>query len=104
MSKSHLVTDSGNVPWRKSNSAEGVHVKDLGVSDGQAMQLVKFDAGTKFPWHKHIGPEFVYVLSGEVVQRGRRLSAGWAGVAPAGTEEDDFVSETGATFLIVYTE
>jgi quercetin dioxygenase-like cupin family protein len=102
--KSYIFSDSEKVPWRESNFAQGVQVKDLGVSDGQAMQLVKFAAGAQFPWHKHTGPEFIYVFSGEVIQRGRRLSAGWAGVAPAGTEEDDFASETGAIFLIVYTE
>ncbi len=104
MSASYLFANSHEMPWRKSDFADGVHVKDLGQSDGQAMQLVRFDAGTRFPRHSHAGPEFVYVLSGEVIQQGRRLAAGWAGIAPAGTEEDDFASESGATFLIVYAD
>jgi quercetin dioxygenase-like cupin family protein len=67
------------------------------------MQLVKYNPGARFPWHKHAGPEFIYLLEGEVIQRGQRLGQGAAGIAPAGTEEDDSVSETGAIFLTVYT-
>jgi len=104
MRNPYVVTSSNDIPWRKSTFAEGIQVKDLGASDGQAMQLVKFEPGTRFPWHRHSGPEFIYVIAGEVVQQGRRLSAGWAGIAPGGTEEDDFMSESGATFLIVYSE
>lgn len=92
------------MPWRRSQFADGVFVKDLGTSDGQSMQLVRFEAGVHFPWHRHAGPEFIYVLEGEVTQRGRKLGPGDAGIAPANTEEADFLSETGATFLLVYTE
>ena len=99
-----LATSADAVPWRRSDFASGVDVKDLGKSNGQAMQLVRFQPGARFPWHEHHGAECIYVLSGEVIQQGRRLSAGWAGIAPAGTQEDDFMSETGATFLLVYTE
>ena len=104
MSKPFIVAESAAIPWRKSKFAEGVYVKDLGASDGQAMQLVRCEPGARFPWHRHAGPEFIYLIEGEVIQRGRRLRAGDAGIAPAGTEEDDFVSEAGATFLTVYSE
>ena len=104
MSEPFIVTRSAAIPWRKSKFADGVYVKDLGASDGQAMQLVRYEPGARFPWHRHEGPEFIYVIKGEVIQRGRRLGPGDAGIAPAGTEEDDFTSETGATFLTVYSE
>src|SRR5215469_7594706 len=104
MSKPFIVTASAAIPWRKSKFAEGVYVKELGTSDGQAMQLVRCERGARFPWHRHAGPEFIYVIAGEVIQRGKRLGPGDAGIAPAETEEDDFLSETGATFLTVYTE
>jgi hypothetical protein len=35
---------------------------------------------------------------------GITLGPGDASIAPAETEEDDFVSENGATFLLIYTE
>jgi hypothetical protein len=42
MSKAYIVKDAQEVPWRKSTFAEGVYVKDLGSSDGQAMQLGRY--------------------------------------------------------------
>jgi uncharacterized cupin superfamily protein len=99
-----LSANSAEIPWRPSTFAKGVSVKDLGSANGQAMQLVRFEPGTRFPWHRHAGPEFVYVVEGEVIQRGIRLGPGWAGVSAEGTEEADFLSETGAVFLTVYTD
>ena len=104
MTRPFIASAGPQIAWRKSNFAAGVQVKDLGSSDGQSMQLVKFDPGARFPLHQHAGPEFIYVIEGEVIQRGKRLGPGWAGIAPSGTEEDDFVSEVGAVFLLVYTE
>ena len=97
-------TDSHLAPWRQSTFAPGVWVKDLGASDGQRIELVRFEAGVRFPRHTHAGPEFIYVLDGEAIQGGRRLGPGCVGIAATGTEEDDFKSETGCTFLLVYTE
>lgn len=68
------------------------------------MQLVRFPPGTVFPVHEHLGPEFVYILEGELIQNGRRLTRGWASVAQAGTVDDDVKSETGCVFLIIYSE
>lgn len=104
MNNPFLRADSTRIPWRKSNFAEGVLVKDLGSSDGQSIQLVRFEPGARFPRHQHSGPEFLYVIDGEAIQRGKRLGPGCVGIAPAGTEEDDFWSETGCVFLTVYTE
>ena len=104
MDKPFIFSETAKMAWRQCRSTEGVSVKDLGNSDGQSMQLVRFEPGTHFPWHRHAGPEFIYVLTGEVTQRGRKLGPGDAGIAPANTEEDDFFSEKGATFLLVYTD
>jgi anti-sigma factor ChrR (cupin superfamily) len=104
MDRAYIVSNSNEIPWRKSVFAEGVLVKDLGSSDGRSIQLVRFEPGAKFPWHKHTGPEFLYILEGEAIQRGKRLGSGWVGIAPTGTEEDDFTSEIGATFVLVYSE
>ena len=59
--------DGESTRWRASIFAAGVEVKDLGAANGRAMQLVRFPPGTAFPAHKHEGPEFVYVLEGELV-------------------------------------
>ena len=68
------------------------------------MELVRCRPGTAFPTHRHAGPEFIYLLEGEAIQNGQRLSPGWAAVAAAGTIDEDFYSETGCVFLIIYSE
>lgn len=97
-------TDGGAEPWRPSTFAAGVEVKDLGAANGRAMQLVRFPPGTVFPVHEHAGAEFVYVLEGELIQNGQRLSSGWASISAGGTTDDDVKSDAGCTFLIVYAE
>lgn len=96
--------DGETAPWRASAFAAGVEVKDLCAADGRAMQLVRFHPGAAFPLHEHAGPEFIYVMEGELIQNGRRLGRGWASVASAGTVDRDVRSETGCLFLIVYSE
>jgi hypothetical protein len=95
-------SDSGRIPWRLSQFAHGVEFKSLGRANGRAMQLVRFSPGAAFPDHYHPGPEFIYVLDGEVVQNGRRLSAGCVGVARKGSIDTGFHSVTGSVFLLVY--
>ena len=99
-----LFTDAASMPWRVSSYAEGVEVKDLGTANGRSMQLVRCRPGTTFPTHYHNGPEFLYVLEGDAIQNGQRLSPGWAGVAEAGTLDERFRSDAGCVFLIVYSE
>jgi anti-sigma factor ChrR (cupin superfamily) len=99
-----FFADSGQIHWRASSMAAGVEVKDLGTADGRSMQLVRFPPGTVFPVHEHAGPEFVYVVEGELIQNGRRLGQGWVSVANAGTVDRDVKSETGCVFLIIYSE
>jgi anti-sigma factor ChrR (cupin superfamily) len=99
-----FYADGESVAWRASDFAKNVEVKDLGAVNGRAMQLVRFPPGTVFPVHQHNGPEFVYVLEGELIQNGQRLGRGWVSVAAAGTVDVDVKSETGCVFLIVYSE
>src|SRR5262245_7938347 len=98
------TTNAAALPWKASADVAGVEVKDLGAADGRAMQLVRCGAGVIFPMHRHVGPEFIYVLEGVVIHDGRRFGPGWARVAEGGTLDVDFRSETGCVFLIVYDE
>jgi anti-sigma factor ChrR (cupin superfamily) len=97
-------TNADDISWRPSSFATKVHVKDLGIADGRAMQLVRYEPGARFPAHRHDGPEFIYVLEGELLHHGKRLGPGWASVAPAGTSDEDIRTETGCVFLTVYSE
>ena len=100
----YFFTEAASIPWRASTYAAGAEVKDLGMADGRAMQLVRCQPGVVFPTHRHTGPEFIYMLEGEAIQHGQRLGPGWAGVAESGTLDEQFRSETGCVFLIVYSE
>ena len=104
MSPQFQYADVDKISWRKSDFAEGVSVKDLGTSNGQSIQLVKFDPGASFPTHKHSGPEFIYMLEGEAIQEGNRISKGMVAIAPKDSEENQFYSPTGCTFLLIYTD
>lgn len=97
-------TDTASLPWRPSTVVDGVDVKDLGAANGRTMELIRCRPGTIFPTHHHVGPEFIYLLAGEAIQNGQRLRPGWAGVAAAGTIDEDFHSDTGCVFLIIYSE
>ena len=90
-----------DLPWRPSTMASRVFVKDIAVTDGWEMQIVRFEPGARFPVHTHESPEFLFILEGELVQAGRRLGPGWASVAGAGTIDDDVYSETGCVFILV---
>ena len=90
-----------DLAWRPSKMAAGVFVKDVAVTDGWEMQIVRCEPGARFPIHTHEGPEFLFILEGELVQAGRRLGPGWASVASAGTVDEDVYSETGCVFVLV---
>lgn len=77
--KSFLFADSNAIPWRKSTFAESVYAKDLRFSDGQAIQLVRYEP------------------DGRGYSAGRRLGPGCAGVAPAGRAEDAFGHQSSVT-------
>lgn len=96
--------DVDKIPWRKSDFAEGISVKDLGSSNGQSIQLVKFDPGASFPRHKHSGPEFIYMLEGEAFQDGNLICRSMIAIAAKDSEESHFHSPKGCTFLLLYTE
>jgi anti-sigma factor ChrR (cupin superfamily) len=90
-----------DLPWRPSRTAAGIFLKDVAVADGWEMQIVRVEPGARFPTHTHPGPEFLFILEGELVQAGRHLGPGWASVASAGTVDDDVYSETGCLFVLV---
>jgi len=104
MPQGTTLTDTASLPWRPSTVVNGVEVKDLGIANGRVMELVRCRPGTTFPTHRHVGPEFLYLLEGEAIQNAQRLRLGWAAVAAAGTIDADFHSETGCVFLIIYGE
>jgi anti-sigma factor ChrR (cupin superfamily) len=90
-----------DLPWKASTFAAGVFVKDVAVTNGLEMQIVRFEPGARLPLHTHECPEFIYVLEGELILAGQHLSRGWASVASVGSVHSDAHSETGCVFVLV---
>ena len=96
-----LTLSCNDLPWKPSAFAAGLSVKDVAVTDGLEMQLVRFEPGTYLPRHAHERAEFIYVLEGELIIAGQRLRPGWASVASPGSVHDDVHSDTGCIFVLV---
>jgi len=90
-----------DLPWRPSAMASGILVRDIAATDGWEMQMVRCEPGARFPVHTHAGPEFLFILEGELVQSGRRLGPGWAAVGAAGSVDADVRSDAGCLFILV---
>jgi anti-sigma factor ChrR (cupin superfamily) len=89
------------LPWKPSTFAAGVFVKDVAVTAGLEMQIVRLEPGTRLPLHTHECPEFIYVLEGELTLGDQNLCPGWASVASVGSVHTDVHSETGCVFVLV---
>ena len=96
-----LCVRCDDLPWKPSTFAAGVFVKDVAVTGGLEMQIVRLEPGAQLPLHTHECPEFIYVLEGELVLAGERLCPGSASVASSGSVHSDVHSETGCVFVLV---
>ena len=96
-----LCVRCNDLSWKPSTLAPGVFVKDVAVTDGLEMQIVRLEPGAQIPLHTHECPEFIYVLEGELILEGRHLSQGWASVASVESVHSHVHSETGCVFVLV---
>ena len=90
-----------DIPWKPSTFAAGLSVKDVAVTNGLEMQIVRLEPGARIPVHTHECPEFIYVLEGELILAAQRLGPGSASVAGVGSVHSDVHSETGCVFVLV---
>jgi len=96
-----LCVDCDDLAWKPSTFAKGLFVKDVAVTDGLEMQVLRFEPGTMLPRHAHECPEFIYILEGELIIGEQRMTAGWASVASTGSVHEDVRSETGCIVVLV---
>ncbi|MDQ2948904.1 MAG: cupin domain-containing protein [Acidobacteriota bacterium] len=96
-----LCVQCDELSWKASTFAAGLFVKDIAVTDGLEMQIVRFEPGARLPVHRHECPEFIYVLEGELILGGERLGPGAASVASKGSVHSDVHSETGCVFVLI---
>jgi anti-sigma factor ChrR (cupin superfamily) len=90
-------------PWRPSTMAPGVSVKDIAVTAGWEMQLVRFEPGARFPVHTHESARVPSSSSKrELVQAGRRLGRGWGETLPVRKCKTPMsTQEAGCVFVLV---
>jgi quercetin dioxygenase-like cupin family protein len=89
------------LPWKPSTFATGLSVKDVAVTNGLEMQIVRVEPGARIPFHTHESPEFIYVLEGDLMLGAQRLGPGSASVAAIGSVHADVHSESGCVFVLV---
>ena len=88
------------MPW--SGSAGEARAKLLGTADGYAVVLVQAQPGYRGSPHAHAYAEFNYVVEGTVLNQGQQMKAGDGYAAAAGSSHDDFVTESGATYVVIF--
>lgn len=90
-----------DLPWKPSTFAAGLSVKDVAVTGGLELQIVRVQPGARIPSHTHESPEFIYVLEGELCIGDECLGPGAASVASVGSAHADVYSEKGCVFVLV---
>jgi hypothetical protein len=88
------------MPW--TGAGGEARAKVLGTADGYAVVLVEAHAGYRGTPHVHGHAEFNYVLTGSVRNQGVEMRAGDGYAAAAGSSHDDFATDTGATYLVIF--
>jgi anti-sigma factor ChrR (cupin superfamily) len=58
------VADPNNLPWKPFRPGIAIHHLYPPHSPGAAAALLRYDPGARVPWHRHLGYEHVWVLSG----------------------------------------
>ena len=92
--------ESDWLPW--SGSAGEARAKILGSADGYTVVLVEAQAGYHGNAHVHTFPEFNYVVDGTVRNQGQEMKAGDGYAAAAGSSHDDFATDSGATYVVIF--
>jgi len=96
-----LCVHCEDLAWEPSTFAAGLFVKNVAITGGLEMQILRFEPGAQLPLHQHECPEFIYILEGELIVAGQRLTAGWASVASVGSVHADVHSDTGCVLVHV---
>jgi quercetin dioxygenase-like cupin family protein len=92
--------DAEWMPW--TGSAGEARARILGTADGYAVVLVEAKPGYQGDPHVHTYAEFNYVVDGTVRNQGLEMKAGDGYAAAAGSSHDDFATDSGATYLVIF--
>ena len=84
---------------------EGLFIKRLFLDEAGQRQILlgRMAAGVRYPSHRHVGTEQLYVLDGDITVEGRVLRTGDFCGAIGGTIHDSSFSTGGCTFLLEHS-
>jgi DNA-binding NarL/FixJ family response regulator/quercetin dioxygenase-like cupin family protein len=93
-----MIWQAGKVP--------GCWVKTLIVEEGSriATSLVRMDAGSHFPAHRHFSTEEVFLLAGDLVVEGQEMKPGDYCYAETNSVHSESHTETGCIFVLRTSE
>jgi anti-sigma factor ChrR (cupin superfamily) len=96
-----LIARTDAMDWREG-PFPGVWVKLLYLDQQQqrATSLVRMDPGTRYPSHRHNGPEEVFLLDGDYVVEGQIMRPGdYCNAQPASTHGESY-TKAGCKFIL----
>lgn len=95
------TVDTASMEWRSFAEASGVHYKVLRHHEGRRgiTLLLRFEAGARYPTHRHPEGEEYYVLEGELRDGAQSYGAHTYVYHPPGSVHTP-MSPTGCTLLI----
>ena len=88
------------LPW--TGSAGEARAKIIGTADGYTVAFIEAQPGYQGNPHVHTHAEFNYVIDGSVRNQGQEMKAGDGYAAAAGSSHDDFATDSGATYLVIF--
>ncbi|HEX4777151.1 MAG TPA: cupin domain-containing protein [Acidimicrobiia bacterium] len=96
------ITSAADTEWMPWGSSGKATAKVLGSADGFVVALVRAEPGYTGDAHVHAHPELFYLVDGALRNQGREMVAGDGYGAAAGSSHDEFATDTGATYVVVF--
>jgi quercetin dioxygenase-like cupin family protein len=97
------IVHADDTEWMPWVGSEGeARAKILGTADGYAVTLVEAQPGYCGAAHVHAHAEFHYLVEGTIRNQGQEMTAGDAYAAAAGSTHDEFATESGATYIVIF--
>lgn len=100
-----LIARSESMAWQE-NPIPGIWIKQLfqDPEEHSATSLIRMDAGSRYPSHRHAGPEEVFLLQGDLVVEGLSLKPGDYCNAQPSTVHHETYTEAGCLFILRASE
>lgn len=100
-----LIARSSDVPWQPG-ALPGLFSRPLFVDPRRryGTELVRMEPGTRFPSHRHVELEELFMLEGDLHVHGVVMGPGDYCRADAGSVHDEVHTETGALFIVMSSQ